>query len=370
MKRTTYSILALIIIAALIMVTVGGEKRSDETITIGAIAPLTGGISVLGERMRNGMELARADLIEEGVVADLNIIYEDACLPADTVNAAQKLILQDNVDIIGSSFCLPGIDAIADIVEKENVILFNTAANPETVLSKDNIFSTNFAIPADATHIAKYAVEKLGAKRVAIVHFDSSYGESYYNSAKAYFDAHDVEVVAKVAKTLDATDFRTDVAKIKAAEPDVLLYFHFGSAFGTLVKQTREIGVDAPIIAHHEVEDPTVLEFAQGAAEGMIVSSSQPEVKTANVKAFEEKYLAAYGEMPDVLASNAYDSVRLQVESYVACAKDVTCTKEKLEAVQNYDGVSGRITIDPQTHAVAKPNIFKVVRDGAFVELK
>lgn len=365
-------IIGIIVVAVLIIVamTQNQPEAQSEAITIGAMAPLSGQISVLGERMRNGMELAKSNLIETGLVEDINMIYEDACDTKSSLNAARKLVETDQVDIVASSFCLFGIDAITPYLNQKEVILFNTAANPESVLNQDYTFSTNFTIPRDSQKMAEFATGELEAKTAAIIHLDTSFGESYRNNFTKHFEQAGGSVVLSEARLPDASDFRTELSKVKAQDPDVLVIIHFGSSLGNAIKQARQLGIESIIMGDYESEDPTVIEFAQGAAEGMIISSSQPEVKTANVKAFEQKYFERFGEMPDVLAANAYDSLRLQVESYVACNQDIECTKEKLESVTNYDGVSGRITIDPETHAVEKPNIFKVVKDGEFVELK
>ena len=112
------------------------------------------------------------------------------------------------------------------------------------------------------------------------------------------------------------------------------------------------------------------MNIAGKAAEGYIFSSSQPVVQTQSVVNFNQKYKSAFGELPDVLASNAYDAIHLQADAYVACAGDTDCMAKQLASIKNYDGVSGTITVDPKDHSVTKPNIFKIVKNGQFVEYK
>ena len=149
-------------------------------------------------------------------------------------------------------------------------------------------------------------------------------------------------------------------------DPDVLLIIHFGSSLGNAIKQARELGITATMMGDYESEDPTVLEFAGDAAEGFIISSSQPKERSAAVVSFEKRYQEHYGEFPDVLAANGYDALQLQVRSYVACAGDTDCMAEKLATTKDYSGVSGVITINPSDHSTKKSTVFKVVKDGKF----
>ena len=368
---TKKSIVVLIILVALVIGLSASRSNSEvinsREVKIGVLAPLTGQISVLGERMRNGMELAVEDLLAAGTVDSLEIIYEDACFPKESVNAAKKLIEADKVKIIGGSFCLLGIDAVVPLSESAEVVLFNTAANPDSVLNRDFVFSTNVAIRDDARKLAEYAYNELGARKAAMIHFDSSFGENYKRYFAQYFAELGGELVYSVGKTLDATEFRTEVAQVKAADPDVFLAIHFGASLGNILKEAYQLGLDVPTLGHYEAEDPTVLNFAGAAAEGFTISSSQPDVRTKTVTRFERNYQDRYGEMPDVLASNSYDSIMLQVMAYVECDGDTSCIATVLENTKDYQGVSGSITIDATDHSTKKETIFKVVQDGQFV---
>lgn len=371
-KKLTIFIGIVVILAFIIV----GLKNSDTDtssqgkVVFGAIAPLTGQVSVLGERMRNGMEMAKEDVMKKGIIKDFDMIYQDALDGKSSTNAVQKLVFSDKVKVISSAFFIPGIEAVAPITEKEGIIFFNTAANPESLLDKKFLFSTNVTIREDAYRMAEYAYNTLGARTASVINLQTSFGESY----KVNFSKKFIELGGKItsthAKSPDANDYRTEVARVKAENPDILLVIHFGSSLGNAVKQAREVGVTSVIMGDYESEDPTVLNLAGKAAEGMIISSSQPEVLSADVLDFQKRYEAKYGETPDVLATNAYDAVIIQAKAYALCNGDSACMAKEIASTKNFAGVSGQITIDPKDHSVSKPTIFKVVKDGKFVELK
>jgi branched-chain amino acid transport system substrate-binding protein len=366
---------SIIIVVALIIIGLGYSKTStqqsmNDKVTFGALAPLTGQTSVLGERMRNGMELAKEDVVSQGIIKNFSMQYEDACDGKSSTNAVEKLVNADKVKVISSAFCLFGEDVVVPTTEKEGVIFFNTAANPESLLNKQYAFSTNVAIRVDAYKMAEYAYNTLGARTAALIQLQTSFGESYRMNFTQKFEELGGKVLSADAKSPDATDFRTEAARVKTENPDLLLVIHFGSSLGNAVKQAREVGVKSIIMGDYESEDPTVLNLAGKAAEGMIISSSQPEVATAHVLDFQKRYMAKYGEMPDVLATNAYDAVMIQAQAYASCNGDTACMSKQIASIKDFAGVSGQITIDPADHSVTKPTIFKVVKDGKFVELK
>ena len=320
--------------------------------------------------MKNGMELAREEVSASGEIKNFSINYQDACDGKSSLNAVTKLINIDRVPVISSSFCLFGEDVVVPNTEKAKVLFFNTAANPESVLNKKYVFSTNFTIRNDSENMAEFVANTLHAKTVAMVVLDTSFGESYgINFTKSFADKGG-KVLSIDKKAPDANDFRTEMARIKAENPDTLIIIHFGSSLGNAIRQARELGIKSSILGDYESEDLTVLKIAGKTAEGFIFSSSEPTIKTKKVLDFEQKYNKKFNEMPDVFASNSYDAIHLQADAYVSCKGDTACMSDWLSKVKNYDGVSGSITVNPTDHSVTKPNIFKMVKDGKFVEYK
>ncbi len=334
----------------------------SQELKIGVLAPLTGDVSVMGERMRNAMELAKAEVVEEDPGMDITIIYEDACFAKQTVNATQKLINVDKVPIIGGSFCLFGHVPILPITEENKIITFNTAANPDAVLNKRYAFSTNFSIKDDAKTWVEYATKELGAKSAATMHLNTPFGQDYDKYLSEFFVEAGGTMVAHEAAAPDARDFRAGITKIKEKNPDVVFAIHFGTPMGLFLKQAQEVGLDLPIIADYETEDPTIVNVAGPAAEGVIFSSTEVDKK------FQQIYQERYGQLPDVIAANAYDAIKLQVMAFTECNGDPDCMAGELRKVKNYRGASGTLTIQPDG-STQKPKIFKTIRNGQFVTI-
>ncbi len=362
---------ALFAIVALSLVSLSScSTRSDQPgriLKIGVLAPLTGEYATSGDQIKNGMELAREDLSNGGY--DLTIIFEDSCFAKETLTAMTKMIEQDNIEIIGGSFCLTGFIPIIPLLEQHKIIGFNTAANPDMVLNSSYVFSTNVPIREDAKNIADFASNKLKARTAAAIHHTGQFAVDYAKYESKYFEEAGGTIVADEPVEIAAVDFRTELTKIKEKNPDVLFVTHLSSPLGTMLKQARELGINATIVSNSEAEDPNVITSAGKASEGFIVSSAEPKIKTDKMQSFTDRYTKRFGIPPTPLATNAYDAIRIQVMTYNQCNGEVECMKSALHSLKDYDGISGRITIR-EDGASSKPNLFKVVKDGSFVEIE
>src|SRR5713226_10315423 len=82
--------------------------HAQETIKIGVIQPLTGSVAYNGTTDVNGSKLALDEINAKGGVLGkkLELVIEDGqCRPANSVNAAEKLIQRDKVVAISGAFC-------------------------------------------------------------------------------------------------------------------------------------------------------------------------------------------------------------------------------------------------------------------------
>lgn len=364
-RKTFLWFVAAAVVVAVPVFVFRKPKEPGGTLKIGVIAPMTGNFAIFGERIRNGMELAKEDSVTS---KPLEIIYEDACQPKDAVSAVKKLIDTDKISLLGGSFCLVGFVPVIPIAEQNKIIAFNTAANPDSTLNHPYVFSTNKSIKSDAEKLALFAAKNLKAKTATTLFYVTPLGLDYGKYFKQYFEEQGGKVLSEEQVDLNATDFRTQLAKIKSLHPDVVFVVHLAKSLGTFIKQTRELGIKSTLLSISEAEDPGVLQVAGFAAEGFVISSSEPTEKTPAVTSFEERYKQKFGNEADIIAANAYDALKLQILAYEKCAGQVGCMVDYLHQVKNYDGASGNITVN-QDGSADKPVIWKVVRGGKFVKI-
>ncbi|MEK7650364.1 MAG: ABC transporter substrate-binding protein [Patescibacteria group bacterium] len=369
-------IIWLVIILAIIFIVVFASKnktensdvKSGEVIKIGIAIPLTGNYASIGENIKRGFDLAKKDLESGKKDLAINLVYEDACLPKDITSAVQKLINIDKVKTI-NQFCAIGLVPSIAITEPNKIISMGVAANVDDLLGKNYYFSTNFLVRDNAKTIADFTVNNLKAKKAAFIYYNTQFGKDYRKYIGARFTELGGQVVADEMTSLDTNDFRTNLTKIKAAKPDVIFVTQLTGALGTIIKQTKELDIQTPLVGNYQNEDPVVLSVAGKTAEGFIISSADPAILGDDSNGFRDHFKQLYGVFPDVFASNAYDALHLEVAAYLVCGEDVECIKTELHKIKYYHGVSGNISID-ENGVASKPTLFKIVKDGQFVKLE
>jgi len=358
----TLLVSTLIVLAACGQIT--GETVREESIKVGVVSPLTGDFGSYGRDIQRGITLALEDIDEP-----VEVIYEDACLPQEALTAASKLVMVDGVDFITGVFCAIALEPIATYTEPRRMSVMVSSSVADSILeTKEWIFSTSIAMRTEAYALAEYAYQEMGARRAATLFYTTPFGVTYDRHFTARFEELGGEVILHEQTPIIIEDVKTPLLKLKAAAPDVILVVESGHGLGRVLKEAAESGLEARMLSTYEAEDPSVLEVAGSAAEGLILSSPGESVKSPAEQRFEERYTKRFGEAPSVVAKTAYDGLILQVDAYVGCRGRRECIAEHIKSVRDFEGASGTFTISEDGTAV-KGIQFKRIEDGAFVQL-
>jgi branched-chain amino acid transport system substrate-binding protein len=342
-----------------------GSSTSEE-IKLGALLPLSGNLATIGINSRNGMELAKIDLVKENQKRNISYIFEDSCYPKETIPAFSKLTNIDNIDMLGISFCIVGFVPLIPEVQKEKIVAFSAPASPDALLNQSGVFSFNKSIKLDSTHLATFAHNELKAKTAAIVFYNTQLGADYNLHLTESFEKLGGKVVYFGVTEVERVDFRAELIAIKEKNPDVIYIIQLANPLGLFIKQAKELGITSTILSQSTAEDPSVLSASQGASEGLIISSSQTRVETQKMKEFKIKYNSLFGKDPDAIAAIAYDSIILQIKAFEKCSGEVNCIQKEIFATKDYSGASGVISMNSEGSTDREAN-FKIVKNGKFV---
>ena len=357
-KQLWVGLVTLVIIILVIISLI--PKQDKDIIKVGIISPLTGDFGTYGEDVRKGVSIA----LEEEEFENVEVIYEDACLPKDAIKAINKLVNVDDIDLISGVFCIVSVEPILAMTNSTNIMM--VASVPDSFIGiSENLFSSHFAIKDEAEAEARFAYNELGARKSAILYLNNAFGISYLNNFKSEFEKLGGSVVAQEALDIYSGDFRTPLTKIKSKGAEVTLVVHLGTELGLILKQAKELEINSDLIGTYEAEDVSVLSSAGVAAEGFWISSL--EIKEQGKSAsFNNLFISKYGESPTLVSRNAYDAIKLQINAFKECDGETNCINEHIRSVENYEGASGTFNISEGGTAV-KNIIFKTVRDGKFV---
>ena len=286
---------------------------------IGVMESLTGPGETYGTVASQAKQMAVDEINAAGGIDGrmLELVVEDSkCGAQDAIAAYKKLTEVEGLKIILGTSCSGAMLGAAPLAEADGTILFSgLASNPDIANAGDYIFRTQISdiqVGIDTGN----SLWADGIRTLATITESTDYAEGVRRTSVAQFEERGGKVVAAERYQPDVTDFRSQLAKLFAANPDALhLAPQSEFSAGTIIKQARELGYEGPIYAETISVGTTALEIAGDAATGMkaITADLDPDNEKAQqvLANFRDRY--NYVTLPWHLGS-AYDDVYIAAE--------------------------------------------------------
>ena len=340
-----------------------GAAAGGDTITvkIGSGAPKSGGIAHLGADNEMGAQLAineinaKGDLMIGGKKVVLELMGEDdAGDPKQGTTVAQKMVDAKVVGVVGhlnSGVSIPAnaIYAAAGIVQ-----VSPSSTNPDYTLKGNKTPGgsvSSYRVVANdvqqGSAIGKYVV-KAGAKTIAILDDATQYGKGLADFVEKSVTEGGLKVTSREALTDKTTDFKGALTKVKAENPDYILWGGMDDTGAALSKQMKELGLKAKLISGDGACTTKFIELAGDSAEGVICTQAGlPVSKMAKGAEFSANYEKTFpGKKVQIYSPFAYDSVYAIVNAMKAADSVEPEKIAKAMAGVSFDGLIGKIAFD------------------------
>lgn len=346
------------------------RKQEEKTVKVGVILPLTGLLSTFGQSVRKGVELALEEINKSGGVLGKQIecIIEDDESKTDVAQTVvTKLLTKDRVNVVLGEAVSSATLAIAPLCQRYKVPLVTpSATNIDVTNTGDYIFRTCFTDDFQGSCLARFAYENLKARRAGILKdVKSDYSIGLAASFSKTFKEMGGEIVNEQAYAAGDTDFRTQLTSIKASKPDVLFIPGYYTEVGLIIRQAKELSIQAPLLGGDGWDSPKLIEIAGASADGTYYGTHfSPQQKTPRVQKFVSAFREKYNEDPDALAALGYDTLRLIADAIKrAGTTEGDKVRDALAKTTNFPGVTGDITIDEKRNA-KKPIVMLKIEGG------
>jgi branched-chain amino acid transport system substrate-binding protein len=352
-------------------------SNDGETIKIGAIFPLTGGSAYQGKSFKQAIQLAEEEINSNGGIngKKLEIIFEDdKGVPAEGVNAAQKLITQDNVSAIIGNFNSSVTLAVRAVTEREKVVQITPGSTADNITEPGHPYMFRNLMPNSfqAPELAKFAIKKLGLKNVAIIAENTDYGRTGAQQYEQVAKKLGGKILAIEYYNQGDKDFYAQLTKLKNMNPDAIFISGLITEGAQILQQARDLGIKTQWLGMGGFTNDNFPKLAKGAAEGMIhVSYFEPGFYDyfPNSKLFVENYNKKYGSNPDMYAANGYEAVYILAEAIKkAGGGDREKIREAMTKIKDLPGVCGPTTFDKNGQA-KKGLLFVKIENGKRVPI-
>jgi len=325
------------------------EGSTDEVVVkIGSAAPLTGPQSHLGKDNENGPRLAIDELNAQGLVIggkkikfDL-VSKDDQADPRTAAIVAQQLVDEKVVGVIGhlnSGTTRPAAKIYSDAGIPE--ITPSATAADLTQQGYKTLFRMMANDNRQGTALGEFAVNKLGAKRIAVVDDRTAYGQGLADEFEKVAAAAGAMIVDREYVDDKKTEFRAILTSIKGKRADLIFYGGMDTQAGPMLAQMKSLDITAQFLSGDGARSEAFLKLGGAATEGAIAST--PGLPLDKMPG--GKFVAKYGPIENY-APFAYDAVMtLAAAMKQADSTDPAQYLPVLARIKR-DGVTGPIEFD------------------------
>lgn len=359
----------------------GGEKKDSaaanaDKYVIGASFELTGNVANYGKSTLSGLKLAVDQVNKAGGVNGKQLVVvesDNKSEPAESGNSVTKLITQDKVVAVVGPATSGCVFAATPLVTSNKVPLIAPCATAPAITVdngqvKEFIFRACFIDPFQGRVMAEFADKTLGVKNVAILHDASSdYSKGLAEVFEKTLNEKGGKVVAKEAFLSKDIDFKAALTKIKAANPEAIYIPGYYEEVAKIIKQTREIGLNVPLIGCDGWDSPKLVEIAGPEALNNTYFSSAFSVQdqTESVQKFIADYKAMYQKDPDIFCMQGYNAGLVLADALKRAGDGADGTKlaAAIAATKDLPVASGKLTYDKDHNPIISAIIIEM-KDG------
>jgi branched-chain amino acid transport system substrate-binding protein len=338
---------------------------------IGHYASMSGSEATFGQSTDNGIKLALEEINQAGVKGKkLRLItYDDKGDAKEAGTAVTRLINKDGVVAIlgevASSMSLAG----APVCQENGIPMVTpSSTNPKVTKIGDMIFRVCFIDPFQGGVCAKFAREndKVKASKAAILYDQSAaYAVGLQEEFDKAFTKLGGQITTKQTYTNGDQDFSAQLTAIRSSQPDVIFVPGYYTDVGNIAVQARKLGIQVPLLGGDGWDSSKLGQIGGKAIDGCFYSNHYShQDPSPRVQEFIRKYVAKYGETPDGLAALGYDAARILADA-IGRANSTGGAEiaAELAKTKDFDGVTGRISIDKDRNAV-KSAVMLEMKDG------
>ena len=382
--RLKTALIATACAAASSMALAQSQGVTKDQIQLGSIQDLSGPLAGFGKQVRMGMQLRVEELNEQGGIhgRKINLKVEDSGYdPKRAVLAAQKLVNQDKIFAMVGHIGTAQNVATFPVLFDKNVISFFPVTAAREMYEPLNRLKYSFA----ATYydqmrlgVPKLAKEK-SAKKVCAIYQDDEFGLEVLRGAEAGLKAAGMEMSEKTSFKRGATDFSSQVARMKAANCDFVV-------LGTIIRETigtiaeaRKTGFNPTMIGSSAAYTDLIHKLGGKAMDGlyatMTVQNPYLDEASQPIRFWANKYKTKYNEDPTVFSAYGYTLVdafakgaqkagaNLSTDSFIKAMDSITIPPDIFGSAQMTFSATKRLGSDTSRISQIQDGKWKVVSE-------
>src|SRR3989344_2208764 len=318
------------------------QSISQDEGFIGTISDLSGPVAGYGKDVRNGMLMRIAEINEQGGLHGRRIrlqVEDNGYDPRRTVLAAQKLVNQDKAfAVIGTFGTVHALAAMQVQFPKE-------VHNLKYAMISSYFDQVRAVVPG--------LYKSKNARKACALYQDDDYGHEVVQGAQAGLKSAGAELFERTSYKRGATDFSSQVARLKAADCDFVV-------LGTLIRETvgaigeaRKLQYSPTFIAASSAYTDLIPKLGGKAMDGFYAATTaqHPYLDDASqpVQAWANRYQAQFKEAPTVFSVYGIKMIDLFGQALSKAGAGLS-TDSFAKAMESLGSIPGDIFGNPPMH--------------------
>ncbi len=362
--------LASLTLAASLALT--GAALAQDT-TIGVVGPMTGQYATFGQQLKNGAELAVADINAAGGLLGKKLkleVGDDACDPKQARAVAEKMAGL-KVPFVAGHYCSSSSIPASEVYNESNIVQITPASTNPTFTERKmwNTFRVCGRDDQQGAVAGAFIAKQYKGKNIAILQDKSTYGKGLADEMKKALNKAGVKEKLYEAYTQGDKDFNALVSKMKANAIDVVYVGGYHTEAGLILRQMRSQGLNAQMIAGDAIATNEFWSITGDAGKGMMFTfGADPRTRptaAAVVKRFKDKGIDPEGY-------TLYTYAALQIWAAAVKKAGTTDAKKVAAAIKagKWDTVLGSIGYDAKGDITAIDYVFYAWKaDGTYSQM-
>jgi branched-chain amino acid transport system substrate-binding protein len=334
---------------ALSLTLAGAGMAQAADIKLGVAEALSGGAAQYGVAIRNGFQLAADEINAKGGINGdkIQLVIEDEQgKKEEAINVVKKLVFQDKVLMVFGPTLSNSMFAGGPVANAAKTVIFGTSVTANGITDIGPYVFRNSVMESDVLPVTVAAAQKhYNLKKVAVIYGnDDAFTKSGYDVFKGVLAERNLPVTATETYVKGDVDFKAQLTKIKASNPDAVVCSCLAEEAANIMIQARGLGIKVPFIGGNGFNSPKLFEISKLAGEGTFVGSPWSNTNPAPVnKAFVAAYAKRYNAEPNQFAAQSYDALHIVAAALkdVKRSGDLGADREALKVALPKAAISG-----------------------------
>jgi branched-chain amino acid transport system substrate-binding protein len=339
-------------------------------IKVGAVMPMSGPLAAYGQVTYEGIKLAQKmqPTLKNGDTIKL-VLVDNKGDKVETATSTTRLISSDKVvAILGALTSTNTAQTIAIADKKKIPVIAAVATNDKLTARRTYANRVCFTDSFQGKVVANYAASQGYKTAVVIVDQAQVYSLGLAKAFQKAFKKTGGKIVKKIKVTSGDKDFKAVVSQVKKINPDFMFLPLYHPEASMISRQSKQLGLKKPMFSGDGVANQTFIDLGGDSVEGYMFTdffdyTNPPSQISADFVAYHEKETKK-AEVNSFTALGA-DTYNILIDAMNRCEDPTNsvCINEQIKKTTDFDGVSGKITINKEGNAT-RSAVIKQIKNG------